>query len=168
MNEIWRDIKGYDGVYQVSNWGRVKSLKFGKELFLKPVNNGWGYHRVSLCKNKKGKNITVHRLVAEAFIKNPQNKRTVNHKNGIKADNRLSNLEWNTMSENNKHAFANGLKCKKGERHHINKLTKKQVLEIRKLCAQGIARKDIISKLGLDVTPEAISLIKHRKNWSHI
>ena len=166
MSEIWKDISGYDGDYQVSNMGRVKSLRFGKERLLKPGSSN-GYFHVVLFKNKKQKNIKVHRLVAQAFIKNPQGKRTINHINGIKTDNRLSNLEWATQSENLKHAFANGLSCNKGE-NGPNKLTKEQVLEIRRLCAQGMEYKSIISKLGLDVHPHTISDIKLRKRWLHI
>ena len=167
MNEIWKDVNGYEGDYQVSSLGRVKSFKYGKEKILKPGKGSRGYLTVSLSKNKKGKTIKVHRLVALAFIKNPQGKRTVNHINGVKADNRLSNLEWATDSENIKHAFANGLSCNKGE-NGTNKLTKKQVIEVRRLSAQGMNRKNIISKLGLDVTPNNISEIKAGRSWSHI
>ena len=168
MSENWRDVKGYEGDYQISDLGRVKSLKNGKERIRKLVKDNRGYLHVLLSKNKKVKNILVHRLVAEAFIKNPQGKRTVNHINGVKADNRLSNLEWATQSENIKHAFANGLKCMKGENHSRNKITKNQVIEVRRLCDQGMKNKEIISKLGLDVTPQNISAIKVGKSWPHI
>ena len=168
MIETWRDVKGYESVYQVSDLGRVRSLKYGKERILKSIKSGCGYFYVDLSQNKKAKKITVHRLVAQAFIKNPQNKRTVSHINGTKTDNKLSNLEWATYSETQKHSYANGLKCTKGEKNGQQKLTKNQVLEIRRLCAQGMKAKDVISKLSLDVHLQTISNIKTRKTWTHI
>ena len=120
MQEIWKDIKGYEGLYQVSNLGRVKSIlcwcgngktKIWKEkekILSNCVDNN-GYIRVVLFKECKGKNVRVHRLVAEAFIPNLEDKRVVNHINGIKTDNRVENLEWCTYGENAKHAWNNGL-----------------------------------------------------------
>jgi|LakMenE18May11ns_1017448.scaffolds.fasta_scaffold9959546_42 hypothetical protein len=118
-NEVWIDIKGYEGQYQISNLGRVKSLE--REV-LRPLNsytiptkilkhgkNKKGYEYVNLCKYSKVKLNVIHRLVAIHFIPNTENKATVNHKNGIKIDNRVENLEWNTVSENTKHAHKNGL-----------------------------------------------------------
>lgn len=110
--EIWVDIKGYEGLYQVSNLGRVKSLNYrrtGKEKILKPIKMKRQYIKVQLCKNRKPKQYMIHRLVAQAFIPNPDNKEQVNHINGNKADNRVENLEWCTNSENTQHAFENGL-----------------------------------------------------------
>lgn len=97
MKEIWKDITGYEGLYQISNNGNVKSLgnnKTKKEKILKPSVDGDGYLFVKLCKNRKLKYFKVHRLVAQAFISNPNNLPQVNHKNEIKDDNRLENLEW--------------------------------------------------------------------------
>lgn len=105
MEEIWKDIKGYEGDYQISNLGRVKSRKeqFGnvpKEIILKPVLTVWGYTRVGLRKNKKAKNYFIHRLVAEAFVPNPYNKIYVNHIDSNKLNNAATNLEWVTAKEN--------------------------------------------------------------------
>jgi hypothetical protein len=104
VEEIWKDIKGYEGLYQVSNLGRVKTLKlkFGKQradTIMKPSVSVWGYGRVCLIKNKKGKNYYVHRLVAEAFIPNLENKPTVDHIDRNKLNNVVSNLRWATYKE---------------------------------------------------------------------
>ena len=103
--EIWKDIKGYEGEYLVSNTGKVKSIKkrFGtlnQETILKPATIWTGYLRVGLVKDKKPKSIFVHRLVAQAFIPNPENKPIINHINGDRTDNRVENLEWCTQKEN--------------------------------------------------------------------
>ena len=92
--ELWRDIKNYEGHYQVSNFGRVKSIKFGKEIILKPVTDRHGYLLVSLWKNNKQKTYKVHRLVAEAFIDNTDNLPQVNHKDENPLNNNVNNLEW--------------------------------------------------------------------------
>lgn len=120
MKEEWRDIKGYEGYYQVSNLGRVKSLSrivqhkrygtypvCGKAL--KPSKQRQGYLMAHVCINNRKKGVLIHRLVASAFIPNPHDKKTVNHKDGDKANNHVSNLEWATQSENIIHAFSTGL-----------------------------------------------------------
>jgi hypothetical protein len=114
--EVWKDIKGYEGLYQVSNKGNVRSL----DMIVKAKSNGtqlkkgkllspqytWnGYLRYDLS----GKKRRAHRLVAQSFIPNPNNKEEVNHINCIRDDNRLENLEWSTKSENNKHKIWNKL-----------------------------------------------------------
>lgn len=105
--EIWRDVIGYEGRYQISNLGRVKSVK--KDLILSPKNNYDGYLRIQLWRKCKAIFVSIHRLVAESFIDNPENKPFVNHINGIKSDNRYENLEWVTQQENIIHAWKNGL-----------------------------------------------------------
>jgi hypothetical protein len=107
-NEEWRDIVGYEGLYQVSNYGRVKSCKFNKEKILRSSINRHGYLYIIVCKDGIVKNYRIHKLVALAFIPNPLNKKTINHKYGIKIDNRASELEWNTHRENNQHAWNSG------------------------------------------------------------
>ena len=97
VEEIWRPIKGYEGLYQVSSLGRVRSLNYrqtGQVRVLKAEKNRWGYLFVNLCKNKKPKSCIVHRLVAIAFIPNPLNLPQINHINEDKTDNRVENLEW--------------------------------------------------------------------------
>ena len=113
---MWKDIKGYEKLYMVSDMGEIKSLpknhRYGSkvERILKGRPDKDGYLRVNLSKDGKLKEAKVHRLVANAFIPNPQNKPTVNHKNALVSDNRLSNLEWFTYSEQNKHLYKMGLK----------------------------------------------------------
>ena len=92
--ELCKDIKDYEGHYQVSNLSRVKSIKFGKERILKPVTDRHGYLLVGLWKNNKQKTYKVHRLVAEAFIPNPNNLPQVNHKDENPLNNNVNNLEW--------------------------------------------------------------------------
>ena len=92
--EIWKDILGYEGLYQVSNYGRVRSLKYGKEKILKQQINTDGYLHIDLYKNKKRKNYNVHRLVTIAFLENPNNYPQVNHKDENKQNNHIDNLEW--------------------------------------------------------------------------
>ena len=101
--EIWKDIEGYGGLYQVSNLGRVKSLNYNrtkKEKILKPRSNKDGYLNVNLYKEGRMKTCLVHRLVAKAFIPNPDNKSQVNHRDEDKTNNCVDNLEWMTRREN--------------------------------------------------------------------
>ncbi len=130
QEEVWLPIFGYDGLYEISSFGQVKSFyikQSGRNGFLgnEPYKiisqreRGKGYLGVLLSKNFAGKTYSVHRLVAEAFIPNPENKPMVNHKNGIKTDNSVTNLEWMTNSENIQHAFNNKLiKSNYGSDHH--------------------------------------------------
>ena len=100
MTETWKAIAGYEGLYEVSNLGRVKSLKYGKEKILKPGKNTGGYLQVSLFKDGKTSNLRVHRLVAEAFIPNPKGLATINHKDEVKTNNAATNLEWMSQKDN--------------------------------------------------------------------
>ena len=114
--ENWKEIKSYPN-YLISNEGRVYSCK--RSIFLKPRKNRDGYFYVGLYKNGVCKMHKIHRLVSLAFIPNPENKRTVNHIDGIKINNFDSNLEWCSQKENVRHAWSNGLqKAIKGSKHY--------------------------------------------------
>jgi hypothetical protein len=112
--EVWKDIPGYEGKYQVSNLGNVKSLNYkqsGKEGMLTQVGTANGYCGVNLRDSRSHKHlVNVHRLVGAAFVPNPQNKPQINHINGNKRDNRAENLEWCTASENQYHSVGVGLR----------------------------------------------------------
>ncbi|MBM5782939.1 MAG: endonuclease [Pelagibacterales bacterium] len=171
MEEVWRDIKGYEGLYQVSSLGNVKSLNYNrtkKEKVLKFGKDKGGYYFVVLYLNKKAKTIIAHRLVAIAFLENPENKPQVNHLNGKKLDNRVENLEWSSRSENMRHAFDTGLsEGKKGEKHGRSKLTESQVIKIRELYStRSYSQKEIA--LMLNVSQSQIGRIVNHKTWSHI
>ena len=164
MKEQWREIENYED-YLISDQGRVFSYK--RSIFLKPANNGSGYLFVVLHKNGIGKSHTIHRLVATAFILNPENKFTVNHIDGCKTNNLVSNLEWNTYSENNQHAMDTGLQDNKGEKHGLSKLSEEKVKEIRKLYATDDFTLEYLGK-KFGVCFQLISLIVRRKIWKHI
>lgn len=126
--EIWKDIKGYEGYYQVSNLGRIKSLQrngtIKKDRILKP-NNVKGYLQITLQKNGIKAYKKIHRIVAENFITNINNKTEVNHIDGNKHNNCIENLEWVTKSENQKHAYKLGLNKSHGIKGEKNVLSKK-------------------------------------------
>lgn len=103
MTEIWKDIKGYEGLYIVSNMGRIKSLNYnhtGEEKIMKTRKRENGYYYLNLCKNNVRHSINVHRIVAETYIPNPENKPYIDHINTIRDDNRVENLRWVTPKEN--------------------------------------------------------------------
>lgn len=121
MEEVWKDVEGYEGLYQVSNLGRVKSLthyitkenckpREVKGKILTPFfDRPKGYLSVSLSKNNKIKLQRIHRLVAQAFIPNPDNLIQINHKDGNKTNNNVENLEWCSCKDNIRHAWENKL-----------------------------------------------------------
>lgn len=173
--EEWRDIEESFGIYQVSNLGRVKSLKRTcmtyqgprtvPEKILKQILNR-GYPQVALTINGKIYSRRVHRLLSIAFIPNPENKPTINHKNGITTDMSLDNLEWATFGENNMHACKTGLKvAPKGEKSGASKLTEKEAKEIK----YGHFDKSY-PKIGLiyGIKAPTVCNIRKGKIWKHI
>lgn len=179
MEEIWKDIPEYEGMYQISNFGRVKSLgrpytnRLGhtrtlKERYMTLVPNTSGYLEFACCNNNVYKRFRVHRLVAMTFIPNPENKPQVNHIDGDKTNNRVDNLEWNTASENIQHAFDTGLmKQYTGEKNPASKLTKDDVITIKRLLNEKNMLQKEIAEL-FNVEPSLISMIKYKKIWKHV
>ena len=164
--EYWKDIEGFPN-YQVSNLGYVASKKTGK--ILKPYLTR-GYLRVSLYNDSGRKCKLVHRLVAEAFILNPDNRSDVNHINGCKADANACNLEWATPSENMSHAHNNGLRPRvdtQGEKNGFSKLTKFQVMQIKRLLADGKSNQKTIGS-QFNVSRETVSSIKNGRRWQEV
>lgn len=172
--EKWLYIPGFDK-YQVSDFGNVRSVDRDCVLkgttfirhgqLLKSSENG-GYRQVVVYRKGKPITIKVHRLVAMAFIDNPENRETVNHKDGNKANNYLDNLEWATRSEQAKHRYVAGLDSNKGERHPQSKLTEKQVLEIRKYPSDEKTRLRLAKRFKISRTH--VFSIQTRRCWAHI
>lgn len=132
-DEQWADIAGYEGLYQVSTFGRVKSfIRWAQGKILSPSLSSDGYLIIVLQKNCIRKHVSVQRLVAMSFVSNPDNKSDVNHCDGHKLNNYVDNLEWVSRRENINHAWQNGLnKALQGQEHYCAKLTNEQVLYIR-------------------------------------
>lgn len=176
MKELWKEIKGYDGFYKISNHGRILSTGgqcgtvHRKPLIRKTGMTRDGYENIPL--NAKGKNKTyrVHRLVAEYFIPNPENKETVNHIDGDKLNNHVSNLEWATREENIQHSYDLGLKkADKGSSNVNAKLTDSQVREIRKEYKPYCREKGTVAlgeKYG--VTNRVIGLVVRGKSYTNV
>lgn len=177
MKEIWKDIQGYEGLYQVSNFGRVKSLD-------RKLKNRWGdfirsgkvmvtnksnrYFAINLFTNWQFKHCKIHKLVAAAFVPNPNNKPQINHIDGIKSNNHADNLEWVTQAENMQHAKKMGLRPNfKGEKNPCAKLTDEKVTEIRSKYKEGSTT---YRKLGAEygVSFSVIYNIMRGKNWPHV
>jgi hypothetical protein len=175
QEEIWKDVIGLENGYMISNLGRIKSkqrvVDYGCKQALRPerilgLREGkYGYLYTNLSFNKVRKTVKPHRLVAQMFIENPDNKPCVNHINGIKSDNTLKNLEWCTYAENTEHAHKTGLKKGiKGEKSHLSKLTKENVEEIRLKYLKGNISQE---KLGeyYNVSQSQIYRIVNKINW---
>lgn len=165
MREEWKSVSGmYADYYAVSSLGRVMNLRTNKIL---AHGLSRGYPKVNLSVKSVKTMFEIHRLVAIAFIDNPLSLRYVNHKNGIKTDNRIENLEWVTQSENNLHAYRTGLRISlKGIRQHTAKLTDVSVMVVREARKQGHRIADIARYFKMK--PAAISAAARGLSWTHI
>ena len=164
MNPTLKSIKDYENLYLIKDGGIVFSLIRNK------IKKDWhhrdGYRIIGLIKNKKRTVFYVHRLVAEAYLPKIEGKEFVNHKDGNKADNHVSNLEWVTKSENSKHSFEIGTQDNKGENHPMSLLNEQKVIEIRNRFILGFKRKELAEMYG--VKRSTIEKIINRKLWKHI
>lgn len=175
--EIWKPIEGFEGRYEISNYGRVKSLarvhpkrRFINERILKfgfsGGRKGIRYPTVHLTiRPIITKTFMIHRLVALAFIPNPENKPEVNHKDGDKLNNHYDNLEWSTRKENTQHASKARLLWNNGI-HFNAKLNLKTVFKIKRELLNGIRQCNIARKYKID--PMTIQAISSGKSWKHI
>lgn len=164
--EIWKDIEGYEGLYEVSSFGRVRrSYITTPKRIVKPskITKRKKYQIVTLSRPEI-RPITplVHRLVAKAFIPNPEDKAEVNHKNAVKTDNRVENLEWSTREENDHHSTIMGLRPK-GERHHKAKLKQSDADTIRELNKSGIDKYDLAKSYSVCVN--TVRNILNNRSW---
>lgn len=174
MEEIWKDIEGFEGYYQISNFGNVKALANGKrkkhDKILKVQKDSDGYSVIGLHCAEKGiysKTHKVHRLVAKAFVQNPDNLPEVNHKDENKTNNYFENLEWCTTKYNL--TYGHRLDCARGERNSRHKLTADDVIEIRKIYVKGdlkFGQSALAKKYG--VAHPSIAAIVNRETWKHI
>lgn len=173
MKEVWKDVVGYEGIYKVSNLGRVKSLDrirkhnihgspyLFKGKILNQTKNNNGYLRVFLCKNNKSKTTYVHRLVASHFHEKEEHHTEVNHIDGDKKNNIASNLEWCTKKENLDHGYRVGLWA--GENNNTSKLKEKDIPEIFKLREKGMSAVAIAEKYNVHKT--SIHRILAKTSW---
>jgi len=170
LEERFLPVKGFEELYEVSNFGNVYSKRGNRNLKLSLFSHG--YYVVSLCNKSNSKRTTIHRLVADAFIVNAENKRTVNHIDGVKTNNHVSNLEWATHSENTQHAYDIGLNKGgnsngkiQGENSSSSKLTEDDIRSIRGL--DRIINTRILAKM-YKVSPKNIYDILDGKTWKHL
>lgn len=170
--EIWKPVAGYERCYSVSTSGNIKRTKAtnsttaGRERSF--YKNKGGYLELGLWENNKRVVRKVHRLVAITFLGNPPKGLEVNHKDGIKTNNHVSNLEYVTHSENVKHGYRLGLyKPRNGENHHMAKMKEKDVLKIRELFSGNICTQSELSQI-YKISSQLVHSIVRRKKWTHI
>lgn len=177
-NTTFKQIIGYEGLYSISEKGDVKSesrkinngvgFRFSNEFLMKHYDNGHGYNRVCLSNGKSRKFHLVHKLLAIHFIPNPNNYPIINHKDGNKKNNDLSNLEWCDYSHNNQHGYDTGLiKALQGEKHKNAKLSEKEVLEIIELLYKNDLKQSEIAEI-YKVSSQTINSINKQTTWKHL
>lgn len=160
MKEIWATPKSFPN-YEASNLGRVRNKKTGR--ILRGSKQSRGYRQISLTHEGKVTVTRVHRLIIEAFIPQPKGKKSVNHKDGDKQNNVLSNLEWCNHSENAIHAYQTGLCSNKGDTHYNRKLTDVDIKQVRVLLSENHSIKELAEKY--QCSDSLIYIIKNNKNY---
>ena len=170
-HEIWRDVVGYERLYHVSNFGRVKSFHNGKTIIRKPALSN-GYLKVSLCKDGSIRTHKIHTLVARAFIPNPKDKPFVNHIDADKTNNCVRNLEWTTQTENMQHASRMGLlkhRGLKGSDNPSSKFSDEDIRYIRENCILGSKEfgTEAFAKI-FGVHSKTISRIVHGEHYAEV
>ena len=166
--ETWKWIKGYEELYQISNFGRLKSFTRKKPCIIKPGISAKGYLRFTLWRNRKSKHFSVHVLVAKTFIPNPHNLPEINHKDGFKFNNCVENLEWVTSSQNKQHAVKMGLRAS-GTNLYNSKLTEDDVRWIRANYILGdkeFGAKAIAEKFNMN--PSTIQDVIHKRTYKNV
>jgi len=163
MKEKWRPVVGYEDLYAISNLGRLHSNR--AERVMKPAPDNDGYYKTMLCRDRHRLSVSIHRLVAQAFIPNPENKKQVNHIDGNKQNNCVENLEWCTQKENIHHAFKIGLRPV-GEDRVYSKLDNSGIRLIKLLRGRKIPMQSIGVILGVSYT--TISGVIHGRSWKHL
>lgn len=172
--ELWMPIPSLNGFYEASTLGRIRSVNRISILgaYLRPIKGKiikatchpkTGYYYISICIDGLIGTRLVHRLIAETWIPNPENKPHVNHKKGIKTDNRVSELEWVTISENRLHSFKTGLQTARGVKNSQVKLSELDVQQIR----ESNDRNGVIAN-QFNISPSTVCDIKSRRSWSHL
>lgn len=175
--ESWKDVPGWEGYYQASTFGNIKSLdrviicKLGRHFNfigqqIKPQVNKLGYYQLRFTKNSKGNTLLIHQIIAWTFLDNPNKYPVVNHKNGIKSDNCFSNLEWCTHSHNIQHAFTTGLNSAKGIKNSHATLTDEIVLNMREDYKNGLTRMELVKKYNTKYK-NTFEIIKGT-TWKHL
>lgn len=172
MTEIWKDIDEYDGVYQVSSFGSIRNTGIGisSAKILKPHLGTTGYYYVNLSKKSKVKLHKIHRTVARHFLTFNTAKNIVNHIDGNKLNNYVSNLEWCTSTENNRHARVLGLAVDvKGEQCGKSKFSNKEVLLMRSLCPDDWTAQHLKTlAIQFNTSHQNVRAIINRQAWKHI
>ena len=169
MSEVWKDIPGYEGYYSISNRGRVKShhKRSNGQIKVPSYHQKMPYARIQLSKKGKISTHQVHRLVALTFITNPLNKAEVNHIDSNPLNNDVSNLEWATKHENMRHAYRYGNKRQDGEFNANSRLTKEDVVDIRKFHQLGMTVAEIHNGYRI-VSYQCIHRIVNNTLWKGI
>jgi hypothetical protein len=169
MIEIWKDIKGYEGLYQISNLGNIKSFKRYKEgKLLKPKFDKDGYREVGIRDSIGIRTFKrVHILVAKSFISNPNNYKFINHKDNNPSNNIVENIEWCSIEYNNKYRFTNGNASHKGSKSPVATITEDVAIEIYRLGHSGKYTEPELAKM-FNTTRSIVNKIRLNITWTHV